>query len=235
MEKSEYIDQIKLQLFGGILESEIDDNTFSKIMDMSLSELNRYYNGTALIEVPASSCIDLASHPEISTVVAIYRPNPSGFSTTSNYSGDPVYMSQLQMYNFGSSYYSNSWIYNYLTYSLNQKIRNTMSTDLDFKEDKKDKKLYISFSNGTPSKIAIEYVPQLRDCSDVFEDYWQDILLRLALAHTKVALGRIRTRFTQSDAVWSGDGATILAEGSTELKELRELLRSHTDLIYPID
>jgi len=171
MEKNDYIDQLKLQLFGDILESEITDETFGKIMDMSLSELNRYYNATALIEVKGGSCIDLKEHPEIRTVVNIYRPNPAGFSTDVNSSTDPVYMSQLQMYNFGSSYYSNSWIYNYLTYSLNQKIRNTMSTDFDFKEDKKDKKLYVNFNQGVPEKLAIEYIPNLRDCSDVFEDY----------------------------------------------------------------
>ena len=52
---------------------------------------------------------------------------------------------------------------------------------------------------------------------------------------TKVALGRIRTRFTQSNALWTQDGERMLEEGNTDLKELREVLRTNSNLIYPLD
>lgn len=52
---------------------------------------------------------------------------------------------------------------------------------------------------------------------------------------TKVVLGRIRTRFTQSNALWTQDGEKMLEEGNTELKELREVLRANSNLVYPID
>lgn len=52
---------------------------------------------------------------------------------------------------------------------------------------------------------------------------------------TKVVLGRIRTRFTQSNALWTQDGDKMLEEGNTELKELREVLRANSNLVYPID
>ena len=51
----------------------------------------------------------------------------------------------------------------------------------------------------------------------------------------KVALGRIRTRFTQSNALWTQDGETLLQEGNEELKELREILRVNSTLFYPVD
>lgn len=57
----------------------------------------------------------------------------------------------------------------------------------------------------------------------------------MSVALTKVVLGRIRTRFTQSGALWAQDGDKILEEGNTELKELREVLRSNSNLITPID
>lgn len=116
-----------------------------------------------------------------------------------------------------------------------QRMANTVSTDLDFREDKDNRKLYVTFSQGKPSTLCIEYFPRLMDPSDITHEYWQDILLRLSLAHVKIALGRVRTRFTQSGALWASDGETILNEGNTELTNLRETLRTNTDLALPLD
>lgn len=57
----------------------------------------------------------------------------------------------------------------------------------------------------------------------------------MAVAYTKIVLGRIRTRFTQSNPLWQQDGDKMLEEGNTELKELREVLRSNDNLIIGID
>ena len=62
-----------------------------------------------------------------------------------------------------------------------------------------------------------------------------DILIKYCVALTKVILGRIRTRFSQSNALWTQDGDKILEEGNTELKELREVLRVNSNLIMLID
>ena len=61
------------------------------------------------------------------------------------------------------------------------------------------------------------------------------MLIRLAVALTKVTIGRIRTRFTQSNALWTQDGELILEEGNTELAELRQHLMENSQLVYPID
>ena len=50
-----------------------------------------------------------------------------------------------------------------------------------------------------------------------------------------MALGRIRTRFTQSNALWAQDGETILSEGNEELKEIRDKLEQNSQLCYGID
>ena len=57
----------------------------------------------------------------------------------------------------------------------------------------------------------------------------------MATAMTKIILGRIRTRFSQSNALWGMDGDKLLEEGNTDLKELREVLRANSNLIYGID
>ena len=86
-----------------------------------------------------------------------------------------------------------------------------------------------------PVNITIEYVPWYQSVEDVKNSYWQDILLRMSVALTKVALGRIRSRFTQTNALWGQDGAEMLQEGTTELAELRNILRTNASMILPID
>ena len=85
-----------------------------------------------------------------------------------------------------------------------------------------------------PDKITIEYIPQYQDVSQVTSDFWIDIITRMATALAKVAIGRIRTKFTQSNALWSLD-TNILTEGQEELNNLREQLRTSTQLTYGID
>jgi len=232
MEIKDYVDKIKFQLTGGVLQSEIPDDSYEKIIVNSLEEMNRYYNVTSLIQVPASECIDIVEYPQIESVVSIHRTSAVNYDSSTS---DPVYMSQLQYYNLGRGYYNYDWTYNISAYNTLQQINNTMSTDLDFRYDDLTKKLYINYSQGKPSEVVIEYVPKLKDVSEVKSVFWQDILYRLSLAHAKIILGRIRTRFVQQGALWTDDGSTILAEGTAELENLREQLRTNSDLILPID
>ena len=236
MEEIDLLEMTKLQLFGGVLESEISDESFKKIIDMSIKELNAYYNETEFKTIAASSCIDLEPYPEIYTVMNVYRTDGvSSSGNTTDGATDPWVVSQLQMYNLGVGAYASNWIYNLGSYSTAQRLANTMSTDLNFRESKKDRKLYINFSSGVPSSITLEYIPRLHDTSEVESEYWQDMLKRLVLAHSKIALGRIRTRYTQSNALWTSDGDRILEEGTNELNDLREKMRTANDMFLPVD
>ena len=124
---------------------------------------------------------------------------------------------------------------NYASWMSMNQMRNTMSTDLAFREDRHNKKLYINRAMSTPSMITIEYIPKLTSVEDIKSDYWIDILIKYCVALSKIVLGRIRTRFTQSNALWTQDGDKILEEGNTELKELREILRLNSNMVYLID
>ena len=70
-----------------------------------------------------------------------------------------------------------------------------------FKEDKQANKLYINHYLDIPKFVTIEYIPKLTDASDIKSDYWIDMLVKFSLALSKVVLGRIRSRFTQSGAL----------------------------------
>lgn len=241
MDRSAYIDEISFRLTGDILETEIDETGFNKILDMSLREIQRYIRDTKLITVPYSTCIDTSSFKDengnpikIMSIDNVYRTRAMA-SSNGSYNSDPVAMQYATMYGTGSLRNFQSQLYNLMSYNTMSQIQNSMSTDLLFKFDKYANKLYINASAGVPSEVTIEYIPRFDRVEDIESDYWIDILIRMAVANAKIIVGRIRTRYTQSNALWTQDGDRILEEGTTELNELRQHLLDNTWLTYPID
>lgn len=240
MKLEDVLNEIKLELTGYVLDMEIEDETLVSVVKKSLRELERFWDETTMITVPFASCIDLNGeffNEKVSSIVKIYRTQGVG-DASGNLSvmNDPIQMAQFAIFSNGGTMYNlQDYVMNYASWMTMYKIKNTMATDLSFKEDRHNNKLYISVGSGAPSMITIEYIPKLTNVEDIKSDYWIDILIKYCVALTKVVLGRIRTRFTQSNALWTQDGEKILEEGNTELKELRELLRLNSNMTYLID
>lgn len=237
MKMNEILDEIKLELTGYILDMEIEDQTLVSVVKKALRELERFWDETTMVTIPFASCINLEGsdfYEKVSSIVKIYRTEGTGDSSSA--AGDPAYMQQWMLFSNGGTMYNlNDYMLNYASWVTLSKIKNTISTDLSFKEDRHNKKLYINNYMTTPKQITIEYIPKLKDVEDIVSDYWIDILIKLSVALTKIVLGRIRTRFSQSNALWANDGEKILEEGNTEYKELRELLRLNSNMVYLID
>ena len=242
MQIDDFRDEIKLKLTGDILESELDDDTYDKIINSALRELQRYINHTKLITIPYKECIDLSNpedtnneHIDVNSVVMVYRTEDlAGTTEGDGSSSDPMQVAQWQLLSgMGNIMYFQDAVYNYGAWTTLQQIKNTTSTDLAF--DKDSSKLYINVPSGTPSNITLEYIPIIHDVEEIKSPYWIDMLMRLAVALTKVTVGRIRSRYTQSNALWQGDGDTILSEGREELNNLREMMLQNSELTYPID
>ncbi len=239
------IDEIKLELTGDVLELEVEDATLVRAVEKSMRELERYWDETTMITVPFSDCIDVAGSDldlkeKVSSIVKIYRTDGYGESSSDSYSSvlsDPMYAQQWMIFsNVGSTYSLSDYIMNYAAYSQLCQIQNTMSTDLSFEDDRHNNKLYINIGKQSrPKFITIKYIPKINSIEDIKSDYWIDILIRMSIDNVKIYLGRIRTRFTQSNALWAQDGDKLLEEGISDLKELREVLRNNANLAYPID
>lgn len=238
MKLEDIIDEIKLEVFAlGILDSELDDSQLKMIVQKSLREITRYWDETKFVTVPYASCIDTTGF-DSSSIVKVYRTQ--GFTNTDSDTGtsliDPLYAQQWMIFsNAGSMYNLQDYVMNYAAWTTMSQIRNTLSTDLAFREEKHENRLYINASLTSPGYITIEYIPKLTTVEDVQSDYWQDILVRISVAITKQVVGRIRTRFTQSNALWTMDGEKMLEEGLTEYKELKEVLRTNSNYVYGID
>ena len=127
------------------------------------------------------------------------------------------------------------YVMNYLSYNTLLQLRNTTSTDLAFREDKSENKLYINTCYDAPVNITIEYIPEYKSVEEIDDPYWIDVLIRLSVATTKIILGGIRNKYTQNNSNWSLDGERLLTEGNEELKELRERLRLNDQLSWGVD
>ena len=245
MNLADYREEIKLKLTGDMLESELDDNTINRIIKSALRELQRYITSTRLVTIPFKPCIDLSNEEDtnneklnVNSVVMIYRTEDlSGTNgITSGSISDPMQVAQWQLISgMGNLTNFQDAVYNYSAWTTLEQIRNTISTDLSFRFDKNTNRLYINVSSGTPKSITVEYIPIIQDVEEITSDYWTDMLMRLSIALTKVTIGRIRTRYTQSNALWQQDGDTILSEGREELTNIREMLLANSELCYPID
>ena len=232
------IEEIKLELTGGVLELEIEDVTIEMVIKKALRELQRYWDETSFLTIPYEQCIDLEKYQlDSCSIVKVYRTTGMGNSTDASnaLTMDPLYAQQFMMFsNAGNMYNIQDYVMNYAAWNTLNQTRNTMSTDMAFREDKHNKKLYVNDITA-PKAITIEFIPKLDSVESIQSDYWQDILVKMCVGLTKITLGRIRTRFSQSNALWAQDGEKLLEEGNTELKDLREILRTNANLVYPID
>lgn len=233
-----YIDYIKLQVSANLLTLEIPDDTIGKYVDAALVELQRYIDETRIVTVPFAKCIDLKDWKH-NAIVKVYRTEGYTGDTTTGITTsevDPLYAQTWMAFSSGGAGYNlQNYIYNYAAYSTLLQMKNTLSTDMAFREDKYGNKLYINSAYDAPMAVTIEYIPIFENVEMITSNYWIDILKRLSLAMVKAALGRIRTRFSQSNGLFGQDGETLLNEGNTELNELRQFLSDNSMLFMPID
>ena len=234
MNMQAFVDEIKLDVTGGVLELEIPDATIQRIVQSAMRELQRYICSTKLLTVPYQPAIDLKDK-HVNAVARVYRADSTVMSSDSH-STDPVQVGLFQIAsNMGNMYNLSEYAYRYAAYNTLQQLGNTISTDLAFYYDDAVSKLYINTNLNSGSMVTIEYVPRYDNVEEITSDFWIDVLMRLSKALTKVTLGRIRGRYTQANALWTSDAAIMLQEGQTELNELRNYLQANTQLLYAID
>ena len=236
MDMRAYVDEIKLSVTGGVLELEIGDETIMQIVNSALRELQRYICSTRIVTVPYEKCIDM-SKQKVNAIARVYRAQASGTTSQQPESGiDPMQIGLWQLTSgVGNMYNFSDYVNRFASWSTIQQVSNTLSTDLAWYYEDAEKRLYINTRLDSGSQVTIEYIPRYDDVSEITSDFWIDVLMRLSKALTKITLGRIRGRFTQSNALWTSDAAAMLQEGHSELSELRTYLQQNTQLLNPLD
>lgn len=103
-------------------------------------------------------------------------------------------------------------------------VRNTLSTDFQWKHDPQNDVVYCTHRDPRPATITIRYVPLYEDVSEIVSDTWIDYLVRMSTANAKIALGRSRSKYTIEGSNVSLDGDVLLSEANAELEAIRSEL-----------
>ena len=105
-------------------------------------------------------------------------------------------------------------------------VRNTLTTDFQWRYDIDNQVIYCTHRDPTPTQVTITYAPDYQDVSEIQNDTWIDYLIRLAEANMKKALGRSRSKYTVEGSNVSLDGDQLIQEANTELEAIRTELEA---------
>ena len=229
MTREEMIAEIKIDLGAPVIELE-NESMLGDIVDLSFREVKRYITETYYCTLPYQHGIIDTSGCKINTIVQVFRAkNPSRVLD------DLTGIYSVTTLNAAYTSSTNVLLSDYFYRTQLHQLKSTISTDLDFTYDKEEEKLYVNTFYPKPVKLTLAYIPEFEDVSEVREQYWINLIKRLALANAKITLGRIRGKYELSSSLYKLDGSQILSEGIAERDEVRRLLDENSDLVFPID
>lgn len=114
-------------------------------------------------------------------------------------------------------------------------VRNTLSTDFQWKYDIDNQVVYVAHREPVPTQVTITYVPDYQDVSEIRSDTWIDYLVRMSEANMKKALGRSRSKYTVEGSNVALDGETLLTEANAELEAIRTELEAKKNKLVALN
>ena len=225
MTMAEIVDQVTFLL--GLPANELVENIeVEKAVLIAFRELKRYIKTPVDKTVPYSPRIHLPS-VGIHTVNVLYvhsaRPR-IGLTLGTIESGN-VFQVAASVNTYSAIGQTSSInIDPIVTEMAMAQVRNTLSTDFQWKYDVDNQVVYCAHRDPRPTHVNIRYVPDYQDVSEINSPTWVDYLIRLSEANMKKALGRIRSKYTVEGTNVSLDGETLLSEANAELEKIREEL-----------
>lgn len=236
MKMSEYVTQISFNL-GLPTNSLVERQNIEQAVTNAFLELKRYIKNPTDKTVPYSSRIDLLKH-DIHTVkvLYVYASQPRiGLTMSSIDSGN--------VFQVAAAVNAYSMIGNTSTINIDPimtemamaQVRNTLSTDFQWKYDLDNQVVYCAHRDPKPTMVTIRYVPDYQDVSEIKSYTWIDYLKRLAEAYMKKSLGRSRSKYTIEGSNVSLDGQILLDEANAELEQIREELENKKSKIVVLN
>jgi hypothetical protein len=105
-------------------------------------------------------------------------------------------------------------------------VRNTLTTDFQWRYDIDNQVVYCTHRDPMPTQVTITYMPDYQDVSEIQNDTWIDYLIRMSEANMKKSLGRSRSKYTVEGSNVSLDGEQLIQEANTELEAIRTELET---------
>lgn len=230
MTREEYVQDIKTTLGSPVVEINTE-STLGQQVDKAFREIRRFITETHYVTVNYTGAGIDTSKYKINSVVQLFRcVNPAGVVDITD-----VYSLASLNANYTVLSPTNTYMSNYVYRTQLSQLKSTMSTDLDFTLDPVTHLLYVNTFYPKPQKITIVFIPEFTDVSDVKEQYWINLILRLATAFAKEAEGYARRKYDLSSSLYKLDGGDMVAEGIAERDAVRAELSENSDIAFPMD
>lgn len=227
MKMDEIVTQVGFDL-GLPTSDNVESQQIEQAVRIAFRELKRYIKNPVDKTVPYSTRIDLLAN-DIHTVkvLYVYASQPRIGLTMSTIDSGNVFQvaAAVNVYSsIGNTASIN--IDPIMTEMAMAQVRNTLSTDFQWRYDLDNQVVYCTHRDPRPSTVTIRYVPDYQDVSEIQSNTWIDYLIRLSEAHMKKSLGRARSKYTVEGSNVSLDGTILLDEANAELEQIREELES---------
>ena len=222
MTMDEIVEQVSF-----ILGLPANDNTegldIRKAVEIAFRELKRYIKSPVDKTVPFSTRIKLSDVGIFTKkVLYCYAAYPRiGLTMSSIDSGNVFQVAAAVNVYSAIGQTSSINIQPIMTEMAMAQVRNTLSTDFQWKYDPQNDVVYCTHRDPRPSVVTIRYVPDYQDVSEIVSDTWIDYLVRMSTANMKIALGRSRSKYKIEGSNVSLDGEALLSEANAELETIR--------------
>ena len=226
MTMSEIVDEVSF-LLGLPANENVEGLSIERAVLIAFRELKRYIKNPVEKTVPFSTRLDL---PKLGIVtkkvlnVSAARPR-IGLTMSSIDSGNVFQVAAAVNTYSAIGQTSSINIDPIMTEMAMAQVRNTLSTDFQWKYDTDNDVVYCTHRDPRPAFVTVRYVPDYKDVSEI-NNTWIDYLVRMSVANMKLALGRARSKYKVEGSNVSLDGETLLSEANAELEQIREQLEN---------
>lgn len=227
MTMDEIIDQVSFEL-GLPANDNVEGLDLRKGVLVAFQELKRYMKTPVEKTVPFETRIDLQKVGIITrNVLYVQASQPRIGLTMSSIDSGNVFQVAAAVNTYSAIGQTSSInIDPIMTEMAMAQVRNTLSTDFQWKYDIDNQVVYVTHRDPRPAFVTIRYVPDYKDVSEIRSNTWINYLVRLSEAFIKKALGRSRSKYTIEGSNVRLDGEALLAEANAELEAIRTELEA---------
>lgn len=227
MKMNEIVGQVEFML-GLPSVRNIGKVSTEKAVLIAFRELKRYMRTPVDKTIPFATRLDLVQLGiDTKTVLRVYAAQPRIGLTMSSIDSGNVFQVAAAVNTYSAiGQTSNINIDPIVTEMAMAQVRNTLSTDFQWKFDPDNMVVYVTHRDPRPAFCTIRYVPNYKDVSEIVSETWIDYLIRMSIANMKIAMGRVASRYKVEGSNVGIDGEALLSEGNAELEAIREQLKS---------
>lgn len=225
MTMDEIVTQVSFEL-GLPTTNNVEKQQVQAAVSVAFRELKRYIKNPVDKTVPFSTRIDLGKVGiDTTNVLYVYASTPRIGLTMSSIDSGNVFQVAAAVNVYSAIGNTSTININPIVTEMGMaQVRNTLSTDFQWKYDPDNNVVYCTHRDPRPTHVTIRYVPNYHDVSEIKSNVWIDYLIRLSEAHMKKSLGRARSKYTIEGSNVTLDGNVLLDEANAELEQIREEL-----------